>query len=275
MRKRIPWQGWVIPVIFGVSWYLLGHADLIHTGIFPRIHQVWEAIIFLTQRAALQTHLWVSLQRVLIGFATAGLIGVPIGLGLGWAPQLKPWFDPTLHFLRQIPPVAWIPLFIMWFGIGEASKNAVIFYAAFFPIMLNTQLGVEQIPRTYWEVADLYQFTLWKSLRRLVLPGSAPAIITGLRLGMGMSWRALVAAEMLAASSGLGYLIMTARSLVRLDEMVVGMLIIGVMGVAIDGIFALIASQLLPWTKSVSGVRSTDLGRTSYEESATTDTTGV
>ena len=161
---------------------------------------------------------------------------------------------PTLHFLRQIPPIAWIPLFLIWFGIGEGSKSAVIFYAAFFPVLLNSLLGIEQIPRRFWEVGKVLEFDYLKFLWRLVLPASLPSIMAGLRLGMSMSWRALVAAEMIAATSGLGYLIMSARSLVRMDEMVVGILLIGLIGILIDAFFIWLERFLAPWNKETLGV---------------------
>ena len=249
MNKQVSWRGLVIPLIVIIFWWGLGKAGLINLQLIPSIEQVCQALLELIKGQTLMRHLAISIQRVLIGFIFAGVIGVPFGIILGWFPGLQPWFNPTLHFLRQIPPVAWIPLFIMWFGIGEASKNAIIFYAAFFPIFLNTQLGVSQIAKEYWEVARLYQFPWSKTLVKLVLPGSARTIITGLRLGMGMSWRALVAAEMLAANSGLGYLIVISRSLVRLDELVVGIVIVGVVGIIMDGLSVWLEKQL-PWAKN-------------------------
>lgn len=249
MIKKTTWRGLVIPVLIFIFWCILARANLLNLQLIPSLGQVYQAFLSLIENKTLFVHLSVSLKRVMIGFTTAGFVAVPLGIVLGWIPSLHPWLNPSLHFLRQIPPVAWIPLFIMWFGIGEMSKNALIFYAAFFPILLNTQLGFSQISEEFWEVAKLYQFPWHKSLTKLVLPGSAAAVITGLRLGMGMSWRALVAAEMLAASSGLGYLITNARSLVRLDEMLAGIMIIGVIGLIIDATFIWLESRL-PWTRS-------------------------
>ncbi len=247
---------------------------LTNTALFPTLIEVGEAVLFLWERGMLAQHLAISLQRVATGFMIASITAIPVGILLGWVPALRIWVGPTLNFLRQIPPVAWIPLFIMWFGIGEASKSAVIFYAAFFPILLNTQLGVEQIPKSYWEVSLLYRLPFITSLTRLVLPGSAPAVFTGLRLGMGMSWRALVAAEMLAASSGLGYLIMSARSLVRIDEMVVGIFLVGGIGILIDQLFAVLEHRVLPWTQGVSGV-SIITGRNAYGKRTSPSQTSI
>lgn len=246
-------RGLVLPAVLLGVWYVLGSTGHLDASIFPTIGQVAQAAVHLGRTGQLVSHVYVSLTRVAQGFAWAAAVGVPVGIVLGWSRRAKPWLDPTIHFLRQIPPIAWIPVFILWFGIGEASKVVVIFYAALFPILVNTTLGVQQIPRSLWEVAALLRFSLAQYLTRLVVPGSAPSIMTGLRLGMGMSWRVLVAAEMLAASSGLGFLIMSSRSLVRLDDMLVGILTIGLVGVAIDGLFIQLQRLLLPWSGEVYG----------------------
>ncbi len=251
-------RGVVLPAFLLGVWHIMGTTGHMDGSIFPETGQVLQAAIHLWQNGQLASHVYVSMGRVVQGFLWAAVVGVPVGIVLGWSRRVKPWLDPTIHFLRQIPPIAWIPVFILWFGIGEASKVVVIFYAALFPILVNTTLGVQQIPRSLWEVAALLRFSLVQHLTRLVIPGSAPTVMTGLRLGMGMSWRVLVAAEMLAASSGLGFLIMSSRSLVRLDDMLVGILTIGFVGVAIDGLFTLMQRLLLPWSGEVYGAYRRD-----------------
>jgi len=243
-------KGAAVPVLLVVLWYAAAAQGWLEAGLLPGPQQVWRSFQHLAERGLLGQHIRDSLLRVLVGFGWAAVLGIPIGITLGWVRPLRPWLMPMLHFLRQIPPVAWIPLFLLWFGLGEASKHAVIVYAAFFPIFLNTVLGVEQIPRPLWEVSRVLEFSTLRNLLLLVLPGSAPAVAAGLRLGLGMSWRALVAAEMLAASSGLGYLIMSARSLVRTDDMVVGMLLIGIIGLSMEQLFSAAEQKLLPWRRS-------------------------
>lgn len=249
MKKQKWFKGLVLPLVIVGLWYGASSLGVLNKQLMPDIHSVWNAFVKFLGDGSLYHHTLISLQRVLLGFGLAAFLAIPTGLLLGWFPKLQPWINPTLDFLRQIPPVAWIPLLIMWFGIGEGSKLAVIFYAAYFPIMLNTQLGVSQISRMYWEVASLYKISLFNTLLKLIIPGSISAVLTGLRLGLGMSWRSLVAAEMIAASSGLGYFINTARSLVRLDQMVVGIIIIGIFGLVIDRLFVLIENSL-PWNEA-------------------------
>ncbi|NLY11687.1 MAG: ABC transporter permease [Firmicutes bacterium] len=252
MRSLKVLKGAVFPIFILIIWLLSSRHST--NNLIPAPNEVINAISNLWARGEIQKHVSISLIRVLKGFGWAAIIGVPLGLCFGVFTKFRLWLMPTLHFLRQIPPIAWIPLFLIWFGIGEGSKSAVIFYAAFFPVLLNSLLGIEQIPRRFWEVGKVLEFDYLKFLWRLVLPASLPSIMAGLRLGMSMSWRALVAAEMIAATSGLGYLIMSARSLVRMDEMVVGILLIGLIGILIDAFFIWLERFLAPWNKETLGV---------------------
>jgi len=253
------WKGLLIPTIIIVIWIGFGVTKKLNTGLFPSFGGVCQAFLYLAREGVLFTYVRASLFRVFFGFGLAVAVGVPLGLLLGCVPQSQLWFGPTLHFLRQIPPTAWIPVFLLWFGIGEGSKLAVIFYAAVFPIVINASLGVQQIPKEYWEVSRALCLSPLKTLKTLVLPGSYYAVLAGLRLGMGTSWRALVAAEMLASTSGLGYLVMSSRALVRVDEMFVGIILIGLIGIFIDRLFVRLQNHMIPsWKWGVQKVRGED-----------------
>lgn len=250
------WKGLVLPIAAFLLWLGLGAMGKLNTTLFPSPQDVWQAFCYLWQGGLFWSHVSSSLLRIALGFSLAIIVGVPLGMILGCLPQSQIWFGPILHFLRQIPPIALVPLFLLWFGIGEGSKLAVIFYAAVFPIVINATLGVQQIPKEYWEVSRALCLSPSKRLQTLILPGCYQTLFTGLRLGMGMSWRAIVAAEMLASSSGLGYLVMSARSLARIDEMFVGIVIIGCIGLLIDRVFVALQSQIIPfwrWSSSTSG----------------------
>ena len=263
-RDKCSWQAYVIPFLIFFIWCALSVTGRLNAGVFPTVSEVWDAFLYLTSQGLLLKHILDSLFRVIVGFGMAIAVGVPLGILMGWIPKSQIWFGPFLHFLRQIPPTAWIPLFLLWLGIGEGSKLAVIFYASVFPIAINTALGVQQIPNEYWEVSRALCLPAGKTLTKLILPGSLQAIFTGLRLGMGMSWRALVAAEMLASSSGLGYLIMSSRSLVRVDEMLVGIACIGFIGMFIDILFVTVQKRMLPmWQFKSSTVRGEVYGEAS------------
>lgn len=249
------WKGLVIPFGLFLFWFLLGWTGRLNSQLLPSPKEVWEASQFLVQKGLFWSHVGSSLTRVFAGFGLAILVGVPLGLVMGTMPQGQIWFGPMLHFLRQIPPTALVPVFLLWFGIGEAPKFAVIFYAAVFPIVINSALGVQQISKEYWEVSRVLCLSPVKTLTMLIIPGSYDAVFSGLRLGMGMSWRAIVAAEMLASTSGLGYLVMSSRSLARVDEMFAGILFIGFIGILIDVAFVMMQKHLIPawrWGKCLS-----------------------
>ncbi len=259
--KSITWKGLMIPVVIIAIWIVSSVAGKLNTALFPSFGQVCHAFYSMARGGVLFSHIADSFYRVFVGFVLATLVGVPLGLVLGCIPQSQVWFGPILHFLRQIPPTAWIPVFLLWFGIGDAPKFAVIFYAAVFPIVINTSLGVQQIPKEYWEVNRALCISPLRTLKTLVLPGSYHAMLTGLRLGMGTSWRAIVAAEMLASASGLGYLVMSSRALVRVDEMLAGIILIGFIGVVVDGLFVRLQNNMIPSWKWGIKARGEEIGQ--------------
>ncbi|NLJ69251.1 MAG: ABC transporter permease [Firmicutes bacterium] len=243
---KIGLRGLALPLLIILVWWLAAGLG-IGVGILPG---PWEVIITcrgLLASGELQAHVRISLLRIVQGFLLAAGLAVPTGILAARFSPFAQYVSPLLGFLRQVPPVAWIPVLIMVLGIGEATKLAVIVYAAFFPIFMNTILGITQIDSSFWEVARLLELSPREVLRELVLPAAAPSLIAGLRLGMSNSWRALVAAEMLAAFSGLGYMITAARSLVRMDEMFIGIAAIGLFGLVIDWGWKLLERRVLRW----------------------------
>ena len=152
-------------------------------------------------------HIFISVSRVIIGFSIAGFLGVSLGLLIGCFKSMFEFFNPLIQFLKSIPPIAWIPLAILWFGIGEASKIYIIAYGAFFPIVLNTIFGVRSIDKTLLKMAKSMGLNGFILFKEIIFPGVLPSILTGLRIGMGVGWMCLIAAEMIGATSGLGYMI--------------------------------------------------------------------
>lgn len=200
----------------------------------------------LWREGRLWTDLLVSIGRVGLGFLLALTIGLPLGFLTGrslWFAAVSRYF---FNFLRQIPPVALIPLLILWLGLGEAPKLLVIFFAAFFPILLGSESGARQVDPHLIEVGHLYRLRGFALLRTIVLPAALPSVITGMRLGLGYGWRSLVIAEMLAASRGLGALIVEARGYGRTDQILVGILAIGVAGMLLDLILKAL-ERSTPW----------------------------
>jgi NitT/TauT family transport system permease protein/taurine transport system permease protein len=157
-----------------------------------------------------------------------------------------------MEILRPIPPLAWIPLSILWFGIGDAQNQFIIFLGMFFPILINTIVGVKNVDPNLVRAARSLGAPEYKVLSRIILKGSLPQIITGVRIGLGVGWMALVAAELVGANSGLGFLINDARSMLRTDTIVVGMLTIGLVGLLIDTAIRTLGRKFLPWSLALS-----------------------
>ncbi len=194
-------------------------------------------------------HILYSLERVLWGYALAVLAGVPLGLLMGWSSKLRDFIEPLIEIIRPIPPLAWIPLAILWFGIGNKSAAFIIFLGAFFPILLNTVSGVLTMEPFLIEAALMLNASQRDIFFKVLVPGALPSVLTGMRIGVGIGWMTLVAAEFtgIKAGFGLGYMIMTARDIQRPDQILAGMLVIGAIGFAIDGCLRMAERRLLRW----------------------------
>ncbi|NBS72992.1 MAG: ABC transporter permease [Betaproteobacteria bacterium] len=183
-------------------------------------------------------HIATSLSRILIGFTFAAVIGVGLGIAVGWYQYLGLAFKPILELLRPIPPLAWIPMAIVWFGLGESSKWFVIFLGSFFPIFTNAWRGMVGIPPVILRAAQTMDVKGFELLLKVAIPAALPDIATGLRVAFGLAFGILVAAELIASDSGLGYLIMQSRETSRLGVAIFGILLIGLLSMLADGILA-------------------------------------
>ena len=197
-------------------------------------------------------HLLASLKRELVAFAVAAL-AIPIGIAMGGWRWIYDQLNPILEVLRPIPPLAWIPLSILWFGIGDEQNEFIILLGMFFPILVNTIMGVRNVEQNLVRAAQCHGARHWDVLRRVVFPAALPQIVTGVRVGLGVGWMALVAAELVGANSGLGFLINDARSMLRTDIILVGMLAIGLVGLLLDAAIREAARRLLPWSRAMAG----------------------
>ena len=215
--------------------------------MLPPPTAVFSAAQELMSRGQLVTHIMSSLRRVVIAVSTAAVIGIPLGLAMGWWTPLRQAVNPLLEFIRPIPPLAWIPLSILWFGIGDTQNQYIIFLAAFFPIVINTMAGARDVD-TYMVRAGLSLGASQGDLfRTVVLPASLPNIFVGLRVGLGIGWMALVAGELVAAPSGLGFMINNARTVFRSDYILLGMVLIGILGLILDFLMRWAARLIMPW----------------------------
>lgn len=191
-----------------------------------------------------------SVRRELVAFVWA-CAAIPLGIAMSWWPLVEEQVDPIVEILRPVPPLAWIPLSILWFGIGNTQNEFIIFLGIFFPILLNTINGVKGIEPNLIRAARCLGASEASILTSVVFRAALPQILTGVRIGLGVGWMALVAAELVGAISGLGFMINDARSVLRTDSIIVGMATIGLVGLAMDSALRLLMRRLLPWSRAV------------------------
>jgi NitT/TauT family transport system permease protein len=214
------------------------------TTIFPSPGDVMRAIATLAERRVLWAYIRDSLVRVAGGYSLAVLIGIPLGMLLGWYVELGRAVNPLIQMLRPISPLAWMPLAVIWFGVSNAAPIFLIFLASLFPIVVAAMNGVRNVPPMYLQAGRNFGLTTSQLIRRVVFPAVLPRILVSLRIAFGVAWLVLVAAEMIAVDSGLGYLIIDARNAgKRYDLVVGGMLLIGLIGLALDSLFRLLGRK--------------------------------
>jgi NitT/TauT family transport system permease protein len=199
------------------------------------------------------THLLASMQRVYGGFLLAVALGIPLGLAIGKIPVFRQLLDPTLSLLRPIPVTAWLPLSMVFFGLGPRSAVFLVFLGAFYPILLNTIFGVRSVDPRLFEAANMLGCDGARMFRQIVLPAALPSIFTGLRLGHGFAWILIVVGEMTGVPTGLGSVIMDGRTLSRTDLVITGMIIIGVAGFLCDRLIVALNNRVLQWSPQHRG----------------------
>lgn len=216
-----------------------------HDSLLPPPINVAKEFWELLQSGVLFTHIGASLGRVCSAWAIAALVAIPLGIAMGRIPIVERLLDPLVELIRPISPLAWIPLAILWFGIGESGKIFVVFIGAFFPSLVSTIAGVKRIDPVMIQAGQVLGCADRSSLfRKVVLPAALPSILTGLRISFGTGWAAIIAAELVAARSGLGYLISNGMEILRADRVLVGMIVIGILGVCFDIFFRFVQRRI-------------------------------
>lgn len=248
MLKKIL-RALLLPLVLLALWQMVSARELFSPYLLPTPARVAQAAVELCTSGLLARHLLVSLQRVAAGFGIACLLALPLGVLCAQSRRFETYCWLLLEFVRHVPPLAAVPLIILWAGIGEASKLTIIVLASFFPMFLNTYSGVHNVEPKLLEVGRALHFNTWQQLRYIRLPAALEAIAVGMQLALGYSWRALIGAELIAASAGIGYLILDAEEMSRPDVVLVGMLVIGLIGTAIDYLFLLVLNVLFPWRR--------------------------
>lgn len=240
LRRPAKWEKFVWPVLASVAFLLLWHYSVLwsNTKVFPSPLDVEKGMAELIRKGLLWGYIADSLRRVAIGFAAAVALGIPLGLTLGWYPAANQVVNPVLQILRPISPIAWIPIAIIFFGVGDRAAIFLIFLGAFFPIVVTCVNGVSSVPSMFRQAGRNFGLTPPQLLGRVVFPAALPQILVGLRIALGIAWLVVVAAEMIAVNSGLGYLVIDSRNAgKRYDLVVAAILLIGVIGLALDFCF--------------------------------------
>ena len=236
-----------LPILILLVWEGAALAGRLTPYTMPEPKVIVTTTIEMLRNGELLQNIGVSIFLVLEGFFLALLVAFVLGLFVSLFPKFELFTDMVIQIIKPIPPIAWIPLAILWFGIGQNSKIYIIFIGAVFPIFLNTVDGIKGIDKKYLELATVYEVPKIQLVRKILIPGALPSIMTGIRLGLGNAWVCVVAAEMIGATSGVGYMLANGRSLFRPDIVILGMLIEGIFGKLMDDFLRFLRKKLITW----------------------------
>jgi sulfonate transport system permease protein len=237
----------ILPLLLLLLWAFGSERGWLPEQILPPPIYVWQNFVEMAGNGDLAKNASISAMRVFAGFAIGAGLGLTLGIAMALSEAVDDYVRPLFTAIAQVPTIGWIPLLMLFLGIGETLKIVIIAKAAFIPMVLNTAAGIRNIPASYGEVAKVFRFTRLQLLRRLVLPAAVPPIFTGIRYSLTKAWTALVAVELLASAEGLGYLLVWGRQMFWLDTMIVAMILIGIVGYVMDTALAAVEARLQAW----------------------------
>lgn len=252
-KWKVTARGLLIPLFILGIWQLAGSFGLVSRTLLPTPVEIAKAFVELALSGELFSHLKISVFRAAIGFLLGGGLGLLFGLLVGFFNKAEHSLDPTLQMIKTVPHLAVLPLFILWFGFGELSKILLIAKGAFFPIYLNTFLGIRGVDSRLFEVARVLEFNKFKLITKLILPAAMPNILLGVRLSLGIAWLGLVVAELMGSSEGIGYMIMDARQFTQTSIVFVGIIIFALVGKLTDSFVRYLETHLLKWRDNYKG----------------------
>ena len=241
----VPWA------LIVVAWYAVRLSGLVSPALVPPPHQVLAKFIELLGDRLLMD-MWMSTQRVFVGVALGVVLAVPVGFMLGWYQRLRVFVDPVINFFRALPPIALITLVIVYFGIGESAKIAILFYASFFAGVIVMYEGIAQISPIYVRVARTLGATDLEIFLRIIVPLTFPHMLTAVRVALGVAWATLVASELIAAQQGLGAMIQNASAFFQLDIIYVGIICIGFIALAMDVALRALTRRMVAWQDRIA-----------------------
>ena len=241
---KLKWEIFPIIIFLGI-WEIIARLDLMPGQFFfPPFSAVITEFWYLTASGVLGRNFLSSLIRVLIGFSAGSIAGLFVGIIMGWNHVANKALNPIISLIYPIPPLGWLPLLMLWFGIGEILPIAIIFICSFFPILYNTVTGIKNVNKNYISAARTLGASDIEIITTVVMPLALPNIFTGLRLEAGMAWRVIIAAEMVAIPTGIGALMMKAESLIRIDIIIVCLIVLGIMCLSFENFFTFLEKKL-------------------------------
>ncbi|MEF8767810.1 MAG: ABC transporter permease [Candidatus Accumulibacter phosphatis] len=240
-------QGLIVPVILLIIWESVVRLGWVSAHLLPPPSELVFTLADLGQSGAIFGHIGVSSLRVVIGFSIGAGLALIVGAAVGLSRCVEALLDPTFQAIRAIPSLAWVPLLLLWLGIDESPKITLIAIGAFFPVYLNFVAGIQNVDRKLVEVGGIYGLTGAKLITRIFLPASLPNLFTGLRSGLSLAWMFLVAAELIAATKGLGYLLTDGRETGRADLVIVAIIVLALLGKLSDSLLCWLERRLLAW----------------------------
>ncbi|WP_456799029.1 ABC transporter permease subunit [Bradyrhizobium sp. USDA 4473] len=254
-RHSLLLLSWLAPLVLLIVWELLAQAGWLSPQVLPAPSKVVRTAVKLATSGSLLNDLGVSLLRAVSGFAIGGSIGFALGILVGFSRIAEAAIDRSIQMIRAIPFLAALPLVIVWLGVGEAQKIFLVALGVAFPIYINTTLGIRQVDPKLVELGRVQGLGTFELIRRVILPGALPSILTGVRYALATAWLALVVAETIGAQSGIGFLAMDAREFLRTDVIVLTIVIYALIGVAADGIARALERRLLAWHPNYGSTR--------------------
>ena len=232
-------------------WWFVTQMGWIKPLFLPSPRDVMKAFLDLLDNgftgSSFWEHTWISTARVFGAFVLACVIGIPLGIAMGVSPLARGIFDPPIEFYRPIPPLAYLPLMIIWFGIEETSKVLLIFLSVLAPVALGARAGVKSAAIEQIHAAYSFGATRWQVLRHIILPAAMPEILTAMRIGIGFGWTTLVAAEMVASTAGLGYMVLSASKFLQTATVIMGIVVIAAIAYAFDHLVRFVERRVVPW----------------------------
>ena len=239
----------IIALIF--VWWLVTHLDMIKPLFLPSPMAIVGSLVDVMREgftgSSFWEHTWISTARVFGAFLLACIVGIPLGIAMGMSPFARGVFDPPIEFYRPIPPLAYLPLMIIWFGIDELSKVLLIFLSVLAPIVLGARAGVKSAAIEQIHAAYSFGATRWQVIRMVILPAAMPEIFTAMRVGIGFGWTTLVAAEMVASTAGLGYMVLSASKFLQTPIVIMGIVVIAAIAYAFDHLVRYVERRVIPW----------------------------